>query len=404
MAHPDKQKPGLAVSIGAALSAVSGFAILLIGARALPPAENAIFLSFWSALFLVTGMLAGIQQEVTRATSSAPSGEGYSPFGVTFLAGLAVGVAVLAASPVLSPAINGGHFSLWPVLLIAVSAVLFALQMTASGSLGGAQQWVSFGLLTSGEATVRVIFVVGVAVMGLPVLGFECATALAFFFWLVFLLSPARRFIMHSRVHLPRRDFSRNIISAMSAAGATAFLVNGFPFLMAISTPAAEYRASADLVIAVSVTRAPILLPLFAFQAVVVAHYVRHPDERRSLTRKLVLALAALAALLIPTAMLIGSPVMGLVFGQAYANTPLVLGTLVAAAVLLALLVLGGTITIALNRYRDCLIGWYASVVVALVVMLALPLPLVHRTLLTLSIAPIVGAVIHFRAILNQPQ
>ncbi|WP_406709111.1 hypothetical protein QEV68_10750 [Trueperella pyogenes] len=400
MTHPETHKSGFAVSVGAVLAAVSGFAILLIGARVLSAADNAIFLSFWSALFLVTGVLSGIQQEVTRATTLA-DGRGYSPFRFTLLAGLGMAIAVICAGPFFGPSISGGSSSLIPVLLIALAAFLYAGQMTVTGSLGGVRRWTTFAVVTGGEALVRLAAVGLVAFIGQQALGFEVASVVAFFFWVLLLATPSRHVLTQVRVSLPRSLFVQNIVWAMAAAGATAFLVNGFPFLMALTTSASEYQASADLAIAVSVTRAPILVPVFAFQAVVVAHYVRNPDQRKATTRRLVSALGAVAVILVPLAALIGPFVMGAVFGPGYESTPLILGVLVADAVLLAFLVLGGTITIALNRYRDCLVGWYASVALALVLMAALPLSLVERTLLTLSLAPLVGIVTHFRAILR---
>lgn len=400
MTHPGTHKSGFAVSVGAVLAAVSGFAILLIGARVLSAADNAIFLSFWSALFLVTGVLSGIQQEVTRATTLA-DGRGYSPFRFTLLAGLGMAIAVTCAGPFFGPSISGGSSSLIPVLLIALAAFLYAGQMTVTGSLGGVRRWTTFAVVTGGEALVRLAAIGPVAFIGQQALGFEVASVVAFFFWVLLLATPSRHVLTQVRVSLPRSLFVQNIVWAMAAAGATAFLVNGFPFLMALTTSASEYQASADLAIAVSVTRAPILVPVFAFQAVVVAHYVRNPDQRKATTRRLVSALGAVAVILVPLAALIGPFVMGAVFGPGYESTPLILGVLVADAVLLAFLVLGGTITIALNRYRDCLVGWYASVALALVLMAALPLSLVERTLLTLSLAPLVGIVTHFRAILR---
>lgn len=400
MTHPGTHKSGFAVSVGAVLAAVSGFVILLIGARVLSAADNAIFLSFWSALFLVTGVLSGIQQEVTRATTLA-NGRGYSPFRFTLLAGLSMAIVVMCAGAFFGPSISGGSSSLIPVLLIALAAFLYAGQMTVTGSLGGVRLWTTFAVVTGGEAIVRLAAVGLVAFIGQQALGFEVASVVAFFFWVLLLATPSRHVLTQVRVSLPRSVFVQNIVWAMAAAGATAFLVNGFPFLMSLTTSASEYQTSAALAIAVSVTRAPILVPVFAFQAVVVAHYVRHPDQRETTTRRLIGSLGVLAAVLVPVAALVGPFMMGVVFGPAYRSTPLILGVLVADAVLLALLVLGGTITIAMNKYRDCLIGWYLTVALALAMMTFLPLSLVERTLWTLSLAPIGGIVTHLRAILR---
>ncbi|MDY5139352.1 hypothetical protein R6H00_09245, partial [Actinotignum timonense] len=57
----------LPVALGGASGALSGFFITVVSARSLSPADNTLFLTFWAALFAIIAIVAGLQNEVTRA-------------------------------------------------------------------------------------------------------------------------------------------------------------------------------------------------------------------------------------------------------------------------------------------------------------------------------------------------
>ena len=92
---------------------------------------------------------------------------------------------------------------------------------------------------------------------------------------------------------------------------------------------------------------------------------------------------------------------MRLVFGPDYGNTSLILGMLVVAASLLALLMLGGSIALALDSHTVNTIGWYAALVVSVALMLT-PAGLATRTILALAIGPAVGSAIHLTFVLRE--
>ena len=84
---------------------------------------------------------------------------------------------------------------------------------------------------------------------------------------------------------------------------------------------------------------------------------------------------------------------------EAYAQvvTSPVLAFLVFASVFLALLVLSGSLVIALNMHRAYVSGWVLAAVVACVVAVS-PLPLLTRTLLALYVGPLLGLLVHLGA------
>ncbi len=53
------------------LAAVSTLVVTMIAQRALNGSELTEFLLFWAALFTVTGIITGIQPEITRAVGTA---------------------------------------------------------------------------------------------------------------------------------------------------------------------------------------------------------------------------------------------------------------------------------------------------------------------------------------------
>ena len=78
-----------------------------------------------------------------------------------------------------------------------------------------------------------------------------------------------------------------------------------------------------------------------------------------------------------------------------------VLALLVFASAFLALLVLSGSLVIALNMHRSYVTGWVLAAVVACVVAVS-PLPLLTRTLLALYVGPILGLLVHLGAMVWQ--
>src|SRR6478752_6083095 len=82
MADAEIRKPGAtiagrqAASVGLAslVSAAAGYLVIWFVPRILTKADNAEFLAFWSALFLLFGVLGGIQTETIRyVTAGSPA-------------------------------------------------------------------------------------------------------------------------------------------------------------------------------------------------------------------------------------------------------------------------------------------------------------------------------------------
>ena len=73
--------------------------------------------------------------------------------------------------------------------------------------------------------------------------------------------------------------FLRGASHSIAAAGASAILVMGFPVLLK-ATSGDLGAAGGVVILAVTLTRAPLLVPLTAMQGNLIAHFVDHRTER----------------------------------------------------------------------------------------------------------------------------
>lgn len=321
---------------------------------------------------------------------------------VGLLVGVAAALVVLALYPMWRHAFAALDSVLVPVLLISGAAVFYAGHVSCIGTLAGRGKWNAFAALTGAESLVRLGLAGVAALVGWTTIGFEVAAAAGTLTW--FIATPffsGMRSLWRARIAMSRGALLRRILNAMAATGANAVLVNGFPLLMSLTTGRAEYALAAPLVVAVSMTRAPLLLPLTAFQSMVIASFVDHPERARGTLMKLVAAISAVAVVGGAAAALVGPALMRLVFGPEYGNSPLILGMLVVAASLLALLMLGGSIALALDSHSINTLGWYVALAVSVGIMLT-PAGLATRTILALAVGPLIGSAVHLTFVLRE--
>ena len=92
---------------------------------------------------------------------------------------------------------------------------------------------------------------------------------------------------------------------------------------------------------------------------------------------------------------------MAVIFGSAYANTPLTLGLLVLAAACLALLTLTGAVALAADHHRLNILGWCVALLVCVALML-LPISLDIRTVVSLVAGPLLGSICHILGLVRR--
>jgi O-antigen/teichoic acid export membrane protein len=404
-----KAKAASGVGLASLLSAAAGIIILFIASRALSLEDNAQFLSFWAAFFFIYGILGGIQIESTRAVRAGLlSGQTGSRRGARILpTALLIGGAVALGVVALGPLLGAFIFPHNPVVIVAalaISAVMYACHCAQAGSVQGQGAWSTLAQMVSFESVLRMAAIAVAALLSAPLIGIELAVLVTVVVWpLMLLLSAPSRRAATARADVPARRLLYNTGHAMLSAGSSAALVVGFPILVNISSTPEEYAQAAPLLLAISMTRAPIMIPLQAFQGVAITA-VMQPGGRgwRALLRPvgLLTAIGLLGAVL---AAWIGPALMMLVFGPDYYVDGWVLGALMIAAVLIAVLTLSGTAAMAVGKHRAFSSGWLLATALALG-LLWLPASIEVRSILSLTVGPLLGIAVHAAAIGSRPK
>jgi hypothetical protein len=384
------------VVLGAAVvSGVAGYVVLVLTARFLDAAENAEFLVFWGASFGVYGVLIGISSETTRAVFASAQGAAPGVRVVPVAAALGLGAVALLGSTGLwwAPHLFGQQWqTLLPVLLLGVA--LFAVHCGIAGALAGRSEWDRYASLVAAEPTARVLGVATVAAVGASVGGFALASAAASGTWLLFVLaSPQYRSTWHSRADVGRGPFLGRVLGASSAAAASAVILVGFPVLLRATTPDAEFTTAAPLILAVSLSRAPLLVPLGAYQTIAVTK-VMTGGLRTLYVPSLVVVGATLVGALLADPL--GPAVLSLL-NPDYEIAGATFSLLVVAAGLVALLTLSGAASLALKHHTAYVLGWVSATALTVMVLL-LPYSMETRTVVALIVGPLVGIPIHLLA------
>lgn len=410
------------------LAAVSTLVVTMIAQRALNGSELTEFLLFWAALFTVTGIITGIQPEITRAVGTArtravadralanraasggaASAEGSAPQGarvvtVTAALGAIAGALVLVSSP-LWAGHQIPHSAAVGVTVMAVGVFLYALQATMSGVTAGEDRWYLFAAVGGLESAGRLILMLAAALMIPSLAGLEVATVVPMGLWLIlaFVTVSGRR-LWIARADVPARRLITNILWSFLSSAAAAVLMMGFPNVLKASGAAeSEPVVLGTLILAISITRSPIMIPLQAFQGVAVSAFLKQRHRPVAAFIKPAAAVVAVGAVGALAAYLVGPLLFRLIYPPAAgaesayeaAASGITLGALVFASALLALMTLSGNMALAVNQHRIYLAGWVVAAAVTLSLAFLIPAPLVPRAIVALAVGPVCGFVVH---------
>jgi O-antigen/teichoic acid export membrane protein len=390
------------VGTATAVTAVCGYAVVYLAARDLAPAGFSVFAVFWGAFGLVTGAANGLLQETTREIRSAGYAEvapdrRIHPLRVAGLVGIGAATVIAGSSPLWSGRVfTQAHWL--SVALLSAGLAGFCLHATLLGMLAGTNRWTQYGALMVTDAGIRVAVATATVLVGWGLVGFLWATVAGALAWLMMIAaSPATRAAARLLAPGSTATFLRGAAHSITAAGASAILVMGFPVLLKITS--SQLGAQGGVVIlAVTLTRAPLLVPLTAMQGNLIAHFV---DERTARLRALIAPAAligAIGAAGVLAAGLLGPWLLRVGFGPDYHATGALLAWLTAAAVTIAMLTLTGAATVAAALHRYYALGWVCATAAATLLLL-LPLPLQTRTVVALLCGPLVGIGVHLAAL-----
>lgn len=392
------------VGMSSVVAGLSGYVVLLVVARYLDPAKNADFLVYWSLLFGGFAVLGGLQQETTRSIGSARLADRpvrtparVLPWSIGIAVALAAAVAV--ASPWWHPVLLRGQPVL-TVLLLCTASIAFAGHVTLVGTLAGARRWTTSSVLVGCESALRVVLTVVAVVAGADLLGLEVAVSLSAALWLVIILvSRTMRAAAGSRGEGTARELVTRELQAMVASTGAAALVVGFPTLLRLTTHDAQWATAAPLVLAISLTRAPLLMPLNAFQGVAISYFLDPHRSRAAALSRVVAVLVGVGVAGAVVADLVGPTLMAVFFGAPYRVAGMLLATLTLDSTVLAVLTMTGSAVLALGNHVLYATGWLVATAVAGGLLLV-DLPLSARAALALGVGPLAGVAVHVVALL----
>lgn len=390
------------VGLATALSALCGYAVLYLAARDLEPAGFSLFGVFWGAFGLVSGAANGLLQESTREVRAMrgqhlPPAETTRPMRIAAVVGIGAALLIVATAPLWSAHVFTAD-QLLSVVLLSVGLAGFCLHATLLGMLAGVDRWTQYGSLMVTDAAIRVAVAAAAFVLGWGLAGFLWATVAGSVAWLILLaLSPATREAARLTAAGSARTFLTGAFHSVAAAGASAVLIMGFPVLLKATTP--ELGAAGGVVIlAVTLTRAPLLVPLTAMQGNLIAHFVDQSHRRLHALVVPAAAVTAIGGLGVLAAWWAGPWLLRSAFGPDYQAAGGLLAWFTAGAVAIALLTLTGAAAVAAALHRAYAAGWVGATLAAIALLL-LPLGLETRTIVALLCGPIVGIAVHLYAL-----
>lgn len=428
----------IAILASSAVAALSTFVATWIANFALPAAQVTEFLLFWAALFGVFGIVAGIASEATRAVGAArlapatpsattatnatttmsaatPAAAGSSAAAIrgasVALTAGAIGGAVALLIALSSPLWVGQIATTAPgatVVLLVAGVALYAVHSAASGAAAGSNSWFLYAFLGGGEAAWRLVAMALVTFLAGSLISLEAAVVSPVLLWLVLALThaPTRRVLL-SRADVNSARLLRNMLFAILSSAASAVLMTGFPLVLRFSEQAAahseQFLVLGALILAVSICRSPIMIPLQAFQGVAIAAFLKQRHRPLQAFMRPAVALTAVGAVGALLAALVGPFLFLLIYPPkhdavtAYHTVaqPWVLAALTAASAVMALLVLSGTAILALNGHTYYAAGWIIAAAATTALVFLVPLPLIERTIIALFLGPATGVLLH---------
>lgn len=390
-----------ALSLATVFAALSGFVVIYLASWTLPTEGFAAFQAYWGLFFAATGFLDGIMQETTRGVSSSREtgrvGTG-RPWRLGAWIGGPVFVVALVVGLLWLPRLMRGEAPVEvAAAFLAFGLLTYAFQSVLSGVLSGLGLWGRYAGLVALDSGVRLLLALVAWQLGWGMIAFLLITVVGALSWLVVLWGVPRGVL----IDVSRHAFTRRVGSAMLATGASAALITGFPvFVQSNFEPGAgELVTVAGIINAVTLTRAPILVPLQRFQSALIVRFV---EQRESLYRALALPVLAVLGVGIVgagLAWLLGPWILATFFKPDLFVPGALLAVLTFASACTGSLMVTGAAALASELHKAYVAGWVVASVVAFGVLWLAPLSLEVGVCVALIAGPVAGGLVHAAAL-----
>ncbi|WP_205789124.1 hypothetical protein [Microbacterium sp. CPCC 204701] len=393
------------ILIATAVAGLLGYGIQLLAPALLPDGQAYVtFSMYWSTLYLCVAALSGVQQEVTRAahpSTASATAPTIRSFALIIIAVVLAAVTAVAVSA--GPVVFRG-----PTVALAVALgaglVGYVLIAVLGGVLYGLHLWNAVAALTIIDVGIRAVLVLTAFLAGWSPEAVAFAVSLPFgLAFLLVWLWTRRRVVGAFRLDVRLGRLLANAAGTVTAAAAMGVMMNGMPLLLGVAAGDADEVVLAGLILTITLTRAPLVVPLLALQSFLISLF---RGAGRAVTRRVLsaLALAAVAvALLAGAAWLIGPWVIQSISRGQYEITPAMMATITASAGLVGMMCVTGPALVGRNRHVPYTAGWVIAAVLT-VLALAAPLPFDARLTLALLAPPAIGLLVHVVAVWRHPE
>lgn len=384
------------VSSAALLAGIAGYVVTWIVARQVGPDGYAWFAVFWAAMYLVVSALAGVQQEVARATRLSDA-EGGAPrsrvrnFGVVLAVGVAaviIGTAVLWVDVVFP---EQGWALVWPLAVASSSYVLVAC---VSGSLYGLARWREIALLVVADGMLRLTALAVCSLITHDVVVLAWAAALPFPATIALLWLVVRQALVgRTTTDVGYRGLAWNVSRTVVASASLGAVVGGLPLLLAVSSPEADPARLGVVALAVTLVRAPLVVGVLALQSYLLVRFRDTPAGVATVLGRIGVALLGAGIVLGVAGYLAGPAVFTFLFGAAYQVTPELVAVLVASSALVAAMCVVAAALLARGRHVAYSSVFVLSLAATAVTLLIAP-DLEWRVITATLIGPAAGVVV----------
>lgn len=386
------------------IAGILGYVIQLLAPVLLERESSYVTFSvLWSAVYLCVSAMSGVQQEVTRAarpsTAHAPNTVlrrfTVAAAIVTLIVGVVLGI--LLASSVLP----GSALALAAALCTAL--VGYLLVAVLSGVMYGLSLWRAVAMLTILDGVVRaVVLTIAFALQTSSVV---IAFGIAFPFGLtaaIIWIAVRRRVVGNFALDVTFPTLARNVTSTVGAAICMGAMISGLPLLIGLTGSAEEPSVIGAVILAITLSRAPIVVPVIALQSFLISAVFRERSgiDRKTVARLLLIAGGAIAVLAVLAAF-VGPPIIELVSAGKFRIDAAMMAIIVVSAGLVAMMCISGPALVAARRHVGNLVGWVLAAVLT-VICLLLPLELHTRVGIALIFPVVVGFAVHLLALLSR--
>lgn len=401
MATTESTASGLrAVLIATAVAGVLGYAVQLLAPALI--ADESVYVAFsvfWSTLYLGVSAMSGVQQEVARAAHPA-AGEPATAVLRTFA--LAAAALVVVASVVVA-VLFGTRVLPGPVLetaaVLAVGLVGYLAVAILSGVLYGLRQWRGIAAMMILDAALRAVLLIGGFAVGLPIGALALLVSLPFGLAFVIVWCWIRRRVVGAfRLDVPLGRFAAHTWGTVGAAAASGVLITGLPMLIGITAADTAPETLGALLLTITLTRAPIVIPIIALQSFLISAVFRGGRVHPARLLRILGSLLGIVVLLAALAALVGPPIVAWVSAGRFEIAGWVVSVVVLSAGLVAAMSVTSPALISARRHSANFIGWLVAAVLTVVILL-LPIDSDARFGIALTAPAVAGLFIHVGAL-----